>query len=72
MASLSAYSSAVPTGDWQSDCSAGREIGRMTVEECAAGANPLPLGALVQAMVERGAWSGIEVGVCAAIGMRCR
>lgn len=56
------------TGDWSEDNAIGREYGRQVVDTMQALDAPILLGRVIESMVERGKYGGIEVGFLAYIG----
>ena len=55
------------TGDWGIDCHRGSELGGRLLREALETQSPLPLTSALKDMVEKGRWSGVEVGVAFAL-----
>lgn len=52
----------VPTGDYSADCEAGTAAAIELQDFMLAGDAPFMLGHVLRSMVEKGRWSGVEVG----------
>lgn len=56
-----------PTGDYEADCDTGRTYFQQLRLQAEEKKHPLLLGFVMQAMVERGRVSGIEVGFLSGV-----
>ncbi len=54
-------------GDWASDCVTGADYGSTLLSYMRQADNPSTLGLIVQAMAQRGEWTGVECGFLHAI-----
>jgi hypothetical protein len=57
------------SGDYATDCAAGREIGAEVADLISSTGNPAFFGTIARAIAEAGQFDGIEAGFCSHIGI---